>query len=99
MTLSDADEVHLGFEYVFVRAQPIIALRLGAWLDPDHRFRFVGGDDSLSDAPARALLIGGDDELHFSAGVGIVFRRLQVDLAVDLSDLRDTASVSAIYGF
>ncbi len=99
LTLTDADEIHLGFEYVFAHSQPIVALRLGGWLDPDHLFRFVGGDDSIEDTLSRAIQPGGEDELHLSAGVGVAFRRFQVDLAVDLSDLRDTASISAIYSF
>ncbi len=99
LTLDDADELHLGVEYVFAHKQPIFVLRLGAWLDPDHLFRFSGGDGSLDDTLARAIQTGGDDELHVSAGVGIKLQHLQVDLAVDLSDLRDTASLSAIYSF
>ncbi|MEM7356786.1 MAG: outer membrane protein transport protein [Acidobacteriota bacterium] len=99
VTLSDADEIHLGAEYVFAHSQPIIAVRLGAWLDPDHLFRFVGGDDSPDDALARALLAGGDDEWHVSAGLGLVLKHIQLDLAIDLSELRDTASLSAIYSF
>ena len=99
LTLDDADEVHLGFEYVFIHSQPIVALRLGAWLDPDHRFRLSGLAESVEEAVTRAFFTGGDDEVHFAAGVGLALQRFQVDLAIDLSDLRDTASISAIYRF
>jgi hypothetical protein len=37
--LDDADELHAGFEYVFLDWVPLVGLRFGIWLDPDHRFR------------------------------------------------------------
>ena len=95
LELADADELHAGLEYAFLRSKPLIAIRLGAWLDPDHRIR-IGGERSAFD---RAIFQPGDDEVHVSAGVGLVFERFQVDLAVDFSDLVDTASLSAIYHF
>ncbi len=92
--IPDADEIHLGGEYVFVGRTPIVAVRLGAWLDPDHRIQATQGG-----ALFRALLPPGDDEIHLSAGLGVAFERFQVDLAVDVSDPADTASVSAVYSF
>ena len=92
--VDDTDELHLGVEYVFLESTPLTAVRLGAWLDPDHRLR------SRSEDPfARALLRSGGDEIHFEAGLGLAFQRFQVDLGADFSDLRDTVSVSAIYRF
>ena len=32
--LDDAHELHFGFEYVFLNWTPVLALRLGTWLDP-----------------------------------------------------------------
>jgi long-subunit fatty acid transport protein len=90
--LDDADELHLGVEYVFIRATPIIAVRSGIWLDPDHRIRTVGDD-----VVERALLRGGDDELHYTVGLGFVFENFQIDLGVDLSELVDRVALSAIY--
>ena len=98
--LSDATEIHVGFEYVIARSQPVVALRLGAWLDPDHRFHWDGDDNSDAEAFSRAQFAsGGDDEIHFAAGAGIVFQGIQIDLALDVSELRNTASLSAIYSF
>ena len=57
-----------------------------------HKFAGLGGRTFKP-------LVAGDDELHLSAGVGLVFRSFQIDLAIDLSELRDTASMSAIYSF
>lgn len=93
--VDDGDELHLGAEYAFLRSTPLLSLRAGVWLAPDHRLR--ARDDA--DPFIRALRQPGEDELHFTAGVGIVFRPIQLDLAVDLSDLVDTASLSAIYSF
>jgi long-subunit fatty acid transport protein len=36
---------------------------------------------------------------HWSAGVGVAARRVQVDLGIDLSEELDTASVSLVYSF
>jgi long-subunit fatty acid transport protein len=93
-TLDDADEWHIGAEYVFINATPVVALRFGAWLDPDHQMR------ATSDDPyTRALLPRGEDEWHYSAGLGLAMQRFQVDLAVDLGDRLDTVSLSAVYNF
>jgi hypothetical protein len=92
--IDDADELHLGGEYVFLDKVPVVAVRAGVWLDPDHRAR------AITDKPfVTALIQGGDDELHYAAGLGFAFPVFQVDLAIDLSDLVDTASISAIYTF
>ena len=92
--IPDADELHLGGEYVFLDRTPVIAVRLGAWLDPDHRIQATIEDDLFS-----ALLPPGDDELHLSAGVGLAFDRFQIDLAADFSDPADTVAVSAVCSF
>jgi hypothetical protein len=91
--LDDADELHLGAEYAFFLGRSVMALRLGLWHDPDHQPR------NDSNPFARAELPGGSDELHLAAGFGLVLDRLQIDLGIDLSRLRDTASISAIYSF
>jgi len=93
-TIPDADEFHLGGEYAFLRSRPVIALRLGIWLDPDHRIRATQGDDLF-----RAFLSPGSDEIHYAFGVGAAFERFQIDLGADFSDLRDTLSLSAIFSF
>jgi hypothetical protein len=94
LELDDGDELHLGFEYVFIKTTPAVALRLGAWRDPDHQFRYIGDDPIV-----RALLRTGKDNVHFAVGFGLVFEKFQFDLGIDLSDLVDTASFSAIYSF
>ena len=50
-------------------------------------------DDSM------ALYQRGEDEVHVTAGFGLAFRNIQIDFGIDISDLVDTVSVSAIYKF
>ena len=90
----DGNELRLGAEYAFLDLQPVLAIRAGVWLDPDHRFRSIS-----SDPEHRALFQAGEDEVHVAVGVGLAFKSFQIDLAADFSDLVDTASLSVIYGF
>jgi hypothetical protein len=92
--LDDGNEWRLGGEYAFLDSRPIVALRLGAWLDPAHRIGYSGGD-----YVAQAVLDAGSDELHLAGGLGIAFKRFQIDLGIDVSDPVNTASISAIYSF
>jgi len=93
--LRDANELHIGLEYAFITRSPLVALRLGAWLDPDHRFRCIEDSDPF----CQAIFRGGDDELHFAIGLGVAFARFQLDVGLDLSEPVDTLSVSAIFSF
>ncbi len=94
--LEDGDELRAGLEYVLIERSPVIALRAGVWLDPDHR---IAADPAQADPFERALFRGGDDEVHVAAGLGFAFPTFQVDLAVDLSEPTDTAAVSVIWQF
>ncbi len=90
--LADGDELRAGAELVILRSTPMLAARLGAWLEPDHRIRYTG-DEIFS----HALRQPGDDELHVAAGLGLVFARFQLDLGVDLAERVDTVSLSTVY--
>lgn len=92
--IDDANELHLGGEYVFLGSTPVVALRIGAWLDPDHQIR-----DTTDDLFARAVQPRGEDEMHYALGGGVAFSRFQIDLGVDFADRVDTVSLSAIYSF
>lgn len=93
-TIDDANELHIGAEYVFIDSTPVIALRLGAWFEPDHQMRPIIDDPWLE-----ALTVNGDDEFHYAAGLGVAMQRFQFDFAVDASDRLDTLSLSAIFNF
>jgi hypothetical protein len=71
-----------------------LAVRLGAWTEPPHRFTYVG--PSLID---RAILRPGKHEVHFALGAGIAVQRFQLDFGMDLSDQMNTASLTAIFSF
>ena len=92
--LDDSMELRLGVEYAFLDLSPLVAIRAGVWRDPDHTIRTVE-DDPLE----RVLLPGGEDEVHFALGAGIAFRKIQIDLAADVSDQVDTVALSFIYQF
>ena len=94
LVLEDGDELHFGTEYVFLRSTPVLALRLGAWLDPNHRIEYRGNG-----YVPQAVILAGSDEIHLAAGLGLVLRSLQVDLGVDLSDPVTAVSLSTIYSF
>ncbi len=95
LVIDDGDEFRLGVEYTFVnREYPIVSLRLGGWLDPDHRVRHEGDDPFNA-----AFFQGGDDEMHYAGGIGLKFKRFQMDLGVDLSDPVDTVALSALVQF
>ena len=93
-SIDDGDELHLGGEYVFLDSMPVVALRAGLWSDPDHQTK----SDSRSPF-IQAELIPGSDELHYGIGLGVAYPAFQIDLGIDLSELRDTASLSAIFSF
>ena len=94
LAAEDGDEFHLGAEYAFLDLKPVIAVRAGVWLDPDHRFHSIS-----SDPEHQALFQAGQDEVHFAIGAGLAFTSFQIDLAADFSDLVDTFSLSVIYSF
>jgi len=94
LAADDGDELHLGAEYAFLDREPVIAIRGGLWLDPDHRFHSISDDTEH-----QALFPPGEDQIHLAVGLGLAFKSFQIDLAADFSDSVDTFSLSAIYSF
>jgi len=94
LSLSDASEFHVGVEYAFLRVDPVLAVRLGAWLDPDHRLCGAAADSPYPCAPGAR-----SDEGHVTLGFGMAFKRFQLDLAVDGSRTEVTSSISGIFSF
>ncbi len=93
--IDDANEFHLGGEYAFLNLAPVVSLRAGIWLDPDHQISYIADENYVADA----LLTPGDDHIHYAAGLGLAFKRFQLDVAADFSELVDTLSLSFIYSF
>lgn len=99
--LEDADEVHLGLEYVFLvfESQLVGTVRAGAWYDPAHVIEYVG-TEGQRDTRLLARFPPGEDDTHLSFGLGFVIREnFQIDVALDSSDRTDTASVSIVKFF
>ena len=90
--VDDANELRIGGEYVFLDSTPVVAVRLGAWIEPDRLVRGNGTDPIVD-----ALLPAGDDEVHYAAGLGVAFETFQIDVGVDLSAPANTVSVSAVF--
>jgi long-subunit fatty acid transport protein len=86
-TVDDADELHIGAEYVFLDSTPITAVRLGAWYEPDHQVRTTANEPF-----ARAMLPPGDDQMHYSAGLGFATER-HIFAIRDLQLLGDSTPV------
>jgi long-chain fatty acid transport protein len=92
--VDDGQEIRFGAEYLFVSASTI-ALRGGAWLDPDHRIAYRG-----SLATAAASFRPGSDEWHYTAGAGVsIGRHAQIDLGFDRAETITTFSVSFVARF
>ncbi len=98
--VEDVLEPRLGFEYVFLSPSPVsLAVRWGAWLEPDHGLRFEGPTEGNEDLMARFR--GGDEALHGTLGLGVVWGggRRQVDLAVDVAETGEVATLSCVVRF
>jgi long-subunit fatty acid transport protein len=93
----DANQVRVGTEYAFVGAAATVFLRLGAWIDPDHRMRFEAPNRDFG--RLEVLFRPGSDEVHVAPGIGFATPRFQIDGAFDVSERVNTVSVSAVYRF
>jgi hypothetical protein len=72
-----------------------VAIRGGAWLDPDHRIAYTG-----SEARSAASFRPGSDEWHYTFGGGVAMgRHAQVDVGFDKAETITTFAASFIYRF
>lgn len=101
LKIDDATEVHVGAEYTFLEMTHPLSIRVGYWSDPEHVVRFRGDPDTdVGNAVSNAVIFStGDDESHFSGGIGWAFQSFQIDLAFDISSRVDTYSLSGVYRF
>ncbi len=104
LDVDDGTEVRLGAEYAFLDMATPMFLRAGVWFDPDHRLAYGGPTPTDCNIDFEAcvdavLFTKGDDETHFSLGLGWAFTSFQLDLAADFSDIVDTYSVSGVMRF
>jgi long-subunit fatty acid transport protein len=102
LSIDDGTELRLGAEYTFIDSANLWALRGGVWRDPEHTIRFNGQPDTnpQSNALSNAVLFStGDDEMHYTFGVGAVFGKFQIDAAMDFSENIDIFSISGVVRF
>jgi len=93
-TVDDGNEYHAGLERIFLAGTTPIAMRLGAWSDPDHRIRAAESSGLQAAFPA------GERVTHYTAGFGMTLKQtIQIDFAADISSVNSSFVVSTIYGF
>ena len=100
--IDDGTELRLGAEYTVLTMANPFSLRAGVWRDPEHVISFDGEPNQAVDSNAlgnAVIFSTGDDELHYTFGIGAVFGRFQIDAAADFSENIDTISVSGVLRF
>jgi long-chain fatty acid transport protein len=85
-------EYHLGFEYAVLKWKPVVAFRAGLWSEPDRQH------DVIYDLGVVQSSQTGDRN-HVAFGVGLAFKRFQIDGGVDFFELDFVGSVSLVYSF
>ena len=93
--VSDAVQVHLGFERVILVVESLFVgtARFGAWYEPFHEPEYIFEFGDLAQILRRPT----DDEVHVSIGLGLVIKEdYQVDIAADFSDPVTTVSISLV---
>jgi long-chain fatty acid transport protein len=97
-TMEDVTEYHVGAEYFFQSRIPV-AIRAGWWRDPAHQLAYTGPLTTPEEVATRILFPGGQDEDHYSIGVGLAWPRFQIDAAYDTSDSYKVGSLSFVARF
>jgi long-chain fatty acid transport protein len=98
--VDDGNVYRLGLQYVVPLGDNSLALRAGAWRDPDHHVRFTGTVVDPQSAANSLLFQPGKDEYHYTGGLGFTLgEHFQVDAAADIATSVRTGSVSAVVRF
>ena len=93
-TVDDGNEYHVGLEKMFLNGTTPVAMRFGAWSDPDHRIRAARGSELLEVFPE------GERVTHYTAGFGMTLKQaIQIDFAADVSSVNSSFVFSTIYRF
>lgn len=88
--LENRTRLHLGGEWVFLKAKPLIGLRAGLWYDP--KGGLVSTDPDGEPYEAGSVV-------HYSGGIGFAWRKFQLDLGADFSERTTIGSLSMIFTF
>jgi len=85
-------EYHLGVEYAVLRWKPVPVFRMGFWREPGRQYDVFRG--SRIENSSRT-----EDQGHAAFGVGLAFKRFQIDFGADISDRAVVGSASFVYNF
>ncbi len=97
--IEDADEFHLGIEYVFTGLAVPWAVRAGAFTDHNSRLYMDLEDQEFWIATDRTFPER-DTEINITVGTGVVVQEtFQIDAAASFSDIANEYVVSAIFRF
>lgn len=88
--IDDRTRLHVGGEWVFLSAKPLIGLRAGLWRDPN---------DGVAARETENGPSSDEGATHVSAGAGVAFKKFQIDLGIDSSEKTAIASISVIITF
>jgi long-chain fatty acid transport protein len=88
--IDDRTRPHLGGEWVFLKAKPLIGLRAGVWYDPYGGAVSSTHDGGVTDPEA---------VFHAAAGIGFAWKKFQLDLGGDYSERTTITSISMIFTF
>lgn len=99
-TIEDADEAHLGVEYVFTAGSVPIAARIGGYTDHNSRIFSDFEDPPTTSFGDNDTFPERDSEEHLTLGAGVVVQgKFQIDAAADISDIVNEYVVSTIFRF
>lgn len=88
--IDNRTRLHLGGEWVFLKAKPLIGLRAGVWHDPQGGAVSSTPDGGTTNAEA---------VLHTAAGIGFAWKKFQLDLGMDFSKRTNIVGLSMIFTF
>ena len=99
--VDDGTEIRAGVERLFLGTAVPLALRFGAWFDPEHAVRYTAtSQNDRLDIRLAAALPGGKNLIHITGGGGIVPARwLELNAAFDVSSRTRYATASAVVRF
>jgi long-chain fatty acid transport protein len=101
LSISDANEIHAGVEYIFSNLAHPPAIRAGVWFDPNHSVQYQSDNsNSQNDVRLKAYFPTGEDTWHYTAGFGLpVSPAFEFNVATDLSSQRKYVSGSVVARF
>jgi long-subunit fatty acid transport protein len=99
-TIEDADEIHVGGEYVFTAGSVPVAVRLGGYTDHNSRIFADFEDPDFTSFGDNDTFPERDTEEHVTVGAGVVVQgKFQIDAAADFSDIVNEYVLSTIFRF